>query len=140
MWTFHQSSGLIEDFKAFRYGVSYAGRGEGKNNPIMQDIHGGARWLNGEWAPVDGLTPDDWGPLPCGIYVMNAPVETETHGPYVMWLTPDPANEMFGRSSFGVHGDSIEIPGMASEGCICSPRSVRQTMWMSGDRRLQVIQ
>jgi hypothetical protein len=141
MWTFHQSNGLIEDFKGFRYGCSYAGRGEGKNNPVLQDVRAGCRWDKEKqlWLPVEGLTSDDWGPLPCGIYAMQAPVDSPTHGPYVLWLTPDPANEMFGRSGFGCHGDALEHPGFASEGCICSPRTIRQVMWKSDDHRVQVV-
>lgn len=141
MWTFHQSTGQVEDFKGFKFGCSYAGRGNGKNNPALQEVHAGSRWDKEKqlWLPVEGLTKDDWGPLPCGVYVMQEPVDTETHGPYVIWLTPDPANEMFGRSGFGWHGDSIEHPGLASEGCICSPKMIRMTVWKSEDRRVQVL-
>src|SRR5215469_15832661 len=110
MWTFHQETGQVEDFKGFLYGRSYAGHNEGKNNPALQDIHGGCRWDADKklWVPVEGLKPDDWGPLPRGIYIINPPVDTETHGPYVMWLTPTPETEMYGRSGFGWHGDNIE--------------------------------
>lgn len=140
-WQFQQSTGIVSDARGFRYGASYAGRGEGRNNPLLQDVHGGCRW-NAEraaWVPVDGLSSDDWGPLPCGLYIPQQPVNTTTHGPYVIWLTPDATNEMFGRSGFGWHGDSKEHPGLASEGCICSPRTVRELVWGSLDRQLQVI-
>lgn len=142
MWTYRQTDGQIEDFKGFRYGRGYAGRGEGKNNPLLQDVHGGCRWDAEKqlWVPVDGLTPDDWGPLPRGVYLMRPPEDTPKHGPYVIWLTPDPANEMFGRAGFGWHGDSLEHPGLASEGCICSPRTTRTLVWSSGDFRVQVIE
>ena len=141
MWTFHQQTGLIEDFKGFKFGCSYAGHGKGKNNPALQDVHGGCRWDEEKqlWVPVDGLGSDDWGPLPAGIYQMQTPVDTTTHGPFVMWLTPDRSNEMFGRSGMGWHGDSLEHPGLASEGCICSPRIVRETAWRSNDHALQVV-
>jgi hypothetical protein len=138
-WTFQQSTGLVSDQNGKPCGCSYAGRGEGKNNPVLQDVRAGCRLSQGEWVPVDGLTPDDWGPLPCGLYVMQSPVDTTTHGPYVIWLTPDEANEMFGRSGFGWHGDSLENPGLASEGCICSPRTLRNSGWASPDHQLQVI-
>lgn len=142
MWTFRQTDGQVEDFRGFHYSLSYAGRGEGKNNPLLQDVHAGSRWDADKklWIPVDGLTPDDWGPLPRGIYFMQTPVDTTTHGPYVIWLTPDGANQMFGRSGFGWHGDSKEHPGLASEGCICSPRTLREMAWTSNDHRLQVIE
>jgi hypothetical protein len=142
MWTFHQATGQVEDAKGFKYGCSYAGHGKGKNSPELQNVHAGCQWdaESNRWVPVDGLTADVWGPLPVGIYTLQAPVDTEKHGPFVMWLTPDPANEMFGRSGMGWHGDSVEHPGLASEGCICSPRVIRETVWKSGDHRLQVVE
>lgn len=141
MWTFHQTDGQGEDFKGFRYGRWYSGCGKGKNNPAMQDVHAGCRWdeATNQWLAIPGLSSDDWGVLPAGIYTMQAPVDTEKHGPFVMWLTPDETNIMFGRSGFGIHGDSIEHPGLASEGCICAPRAVREMMWRSNDHRIQVI-
>jgi hypothetical protein len=140
MWTFHQATGLIEDFKGHRFGCSYAGHGQGKNNPALQDVRGGCRWDPEQqvWVRVDGLGQDDWGPLPCGIYTMRPPVDTATHGPFVLWFEPAAANNMFGRAGFGWHGDAIEHPGMASEGCIASPRVVRETGWRSNDHRVQV--
>jgi hypothetical protein len=141
MWTYRQSTGLVEDPQGFARGLSYAGRGEGRNNPQLEDVRAGCRWNQDArmWLPVDGLTGEDWGPLPCGIYLMQEPVNTTTHGPYVIWLTPDPANQMFGRSEFGWHGDSLDMPGFASEGCICSPQPVRHMAWTMGDHRLWVI-
>jgi hypothetical protein len=57
----------------------------------------------------------------------------------VMRLTPDPTNEMFGRSAFLIHGDSIKAPGTASEGCIIQSNPVRTLVSKSSNRRLQVI-
>jgi hypothetical protein len=57
-----------------------------------------------------------------------------------MHLTPDLSNAMFGRSEFLCHGDSIEHPGAASEGCIITPRVVRHLLWSSGDHELTVIE
>lgn len=140
-WQFEQQTGQITDQKGFRWGRSYAGRGEGKNNPVLQDVRAGCRYDNEKklWLPVDGLTENDWGPLPCGLYTMCEPEDTETHGPYVIWLTPFPSTQMFGRSGMGWHGDSNKDPGVASEGCICSPRTVRQAGWGSSDHQLQVV-
>lgn len=139
MWTFRQSTGLVEDFNGHQYTGSYAGHGEGKNNPVLQDVRAGCRLQGDEWVAIPELTGDDWGPLPQGIYTINSPVDTTTHGPYVLWLTPGAGNEMFGRSGFGWHGDSKEHPGLASEGCICSPRQLRELVWNSNDHRVQVI-
>ncbi len=142
MWTFRQTTGQIQDFTGRGCGVAYAGRGEGLNNPILQDVRAGCRLIDGEWTPVEGLTGDDWGPPPCGIYTMLAPEDTETHGPYVIWLVPGEGNEMFGRSGFGLHGDEIANVGkfLASEGCIVYPQPGRKAMWESNDHRIQVIQ
>ncbi len=138
MWTFHQA-GLIEDPTGRPCGWAYAGRGEGKNNRILEDIRAGCRVVGDDWVPVDGLSADDWGPLPQGIYTMRAPINTPSHGPYVLWLIPDESNNMYSRSGFGIHGDAIEHPGLASEGCICYARTGREAMWNSNDHRLQVI-
>lgn len=119
MWTYRQSDGQVTGPNGNQHGCGYSGRGIGKNAPSSQNI------------PTVG-------PLPQGSYTMQPPVDTQARGPYVIWLTPDPENEMFGRSAFGIHGDSIEHPGMASEGCICLPRSTREIIWQSGDRRLIV--
>lgn len=119
-WTYHQATGQLEDVLHWGCGAGYAGNGQGKNNPQMQDV-------------------PDVGPLPQGWYAIQPPVDTTTHGPYVLWLIPDPANEMFGRAGFGIHGDSIEHPGLASEGCIILPRVTREKIWNSLDHQLQVV-
>jgi hypothetical protein len=93
-------------------GTGYAGHGAGVNNPALEAVH-------------------DTGPLPQGIYTINPPVNTTTHGPYVMWLTPDPLNQMFGRSGFGIHADEIANPGkqLASSGCIVMSGQAREAIW-----------
>jgi Tlde1 domain len=118
MWVYEQKTGRISR-GSFAF-VGYAGIGDGKNNPAAQEQHG-------------------VGPLPCGIYTIEAPVDTPTHGPFVLWLTPDPANPMYGRSAFGIHGDSISHPGLASEGCIIQSRDARNAIWNSGDHQLLVV-
>ena len=44
-----------------------------------------------------------------------------------------------GRSGLLMHGDSKEHPGSASHGCVILPRSVREEVWQSGDRDLEVV-
>jgi hypothetical protein len=39
-----------------------------------------------------------------------------------------------------IHGDSINHPGDASEGCVVLSRAVRQTIAASGDTDLEVVQ
>lgn len=139
MWTHSQSGGTVTDPTGKIAGSVYSGRGEGKNNPIMQDIHGGCRSSQGEWVPVDGLSADDWGPLPQGFYTIQPPVDTATHGPFVLWLTPDADNEMYGRSAFGIHGDEANTLQIASEGCIVAYPGLRHLIAGSEDVQLQVI-
>jgi hypothetical protein len=113
------SSGVLSK-GADLLGVGYSGQPQCKNDP-------------------DKCSEHNAGPIPPGIYSIQAPVDTKTHGPYVMWLTPDPKNEMFGRSAFGIHGDSVVHPGTASEGCIIMPRSVREAVYKNADLELEVI-
>jgi len=124
-WRYEQKTGRLlhyesDEATAERVAIGYSGAGDGKNNPDMQDV-------------------PNVGPLPKGIYTIEAPVDTKTHGPYVMWLVPDPANEMFGRSAFGIHGDSVVHPGTASEGCMIFARTIREKIWTSGDTKLEVV-
>lgn len=117
-WAYKQATGWISrDGENVVEG--YSGAGDGKNNPAMQDV-------------------PNVGPLPAGKYTIGEPSDTKTHGPYVLHLTPDAANEMFGRSGFLIHGDSVVHPGTASEGCIILPRKVREQIWASEDRALVV--
>ena len=60
-------------------------------------------------------------------------------GPFALVLEPDPANEMFGRGDFRMHGDSITHPGCASEGCVIMPRNIRENVWASNDHVINVV-
>jgi hypothetical protein len=119
MWTWSQSEGRM-------YGPTgllaegYSGAGEGKNSPNEENVQ-------------------NVGPIPEGFYDIEGPIDSPTHGPYALPLLPDAGNAMFGRSGFLVHGDSVERPGNASEGCIILPREARESIWNSGDHRLQVV-
>jgi hypothetical protein len=100
--------------------TGYSGAGVGKNNPTVENIQ-------------------NEGPIPEGFYDMEEPFDSPTHGPYCIRLMPDVENRMFGRSGFMCHGDSIERPGCASEGCIVLPNFARRAMWEGGDHRLRVV-
>ena len=122
MWTYQQSTGQLTDANGTLVATGYSGAPAGKNDPTKQDV-----------VKV--------GPIPRGNYAIGDPFSSPTHGPFAMHLTPDPANQMFGRDAFLMHGDSLEHPGGASEGCIIMPRPVReQKVWNSGDHTLQVIE
>jgi hypothetical protein len=125
MWTYVQKSGeLLRDGLHFALGYSGfddPGTGQrGKNNPEL-------------------ARAEEVGPIPVGKYLIGAPHDTLTHGPFVLPLNPDPGNEMFGRSAFLIHGDSVVEPGTASRGCIIMSLAVRKQVAASGDRVLQVI-
>lgn len=119
-WKYDQRSGELS-LNGEVYAMGYAGAGEGKNNPDMQHVH-------------------NVGPLPRGKYtIVGRPYDTKAHGPFVLRLQPDPCNEMCGRAGFLIHGDSIKNPGTASEGCIIVPRPVREKIWASGDKEVEVV-
>ena len=101
--------------------MGYSGSGEGKNNPDMQSVR-------------------NVGPIPQGDWtIAGPPANTADHGPYVLRLTPQDETETFGRSGFLMHGDSKNAPGTASHVCVIMPRTVREQVWDSGDRDLQVV-
>jgi len=117
-WTFKQSTGELFDPDGIISAHGYAGGNcgknpEGRNNPDMQNVQ-------------------CVGPLPQGLYTLNPPVEGTHLGPFAIPLIPDPANEMFGRGRFYIHGDTTPS-GNASEGCVILPRAIRGAMSASGD-------
>lgn len=125
-WLYEQATGHLYESDGQLIGTGYSGGNcgktpEGKNNPAMQKI-------------------PNVGPIPRGFYRIGTPQDTITHGPYVLHLDPMPTNEMFGRSGFLMHGDSVVHPGIASEGCIIMDRDVRGRVWVSQDQWLQVIE
>jgi hypothetical protein len=79
------------------------------------------------------------GPIPQGSYTIGQPVMNGGHlGPYVLPLVPSPANNMFGRDGFFIHGDSVAAPGNASNGCIVFNREWRTLIAQSSDSMLVV--
>lgn len=102
-------------------GAGYSGQPECRNDPSKCGVH-------------------NHGPIPPGFYEIGDRVDTETHGPFVLPLTPHPDNEMHGRSGFLIHGDSGAHPGTASQGCIIMPRIVRETVARLKDRDLEVVE
>jgi hypothetical protein len=120
MWTYVQKTGqLLHDGQLV--GTGYSGFDAGKNNPEMQAV-------------------PNVGPIPQGRWsIIGPPADTPEHGPYVLRLEPMAETNAFGRSGLLMHGDSIETPGCASHGCIVLPQQVRQQVWKSGDRELEVV-
>jgi hypothetical protein len=120
MWTYRQQDGALISPGGETVAHGYSGSGEGKNNPQLQDV-------------------SNVGPIPRGLYTVLFPRTTIQHGPYVLPLVPASSNEMFGRSGFLMHGDSIAHPGTASQGCIIQSRDVRTQVWSSNDHQLTVV-
>jgi hypothetical protein len=120
LWVFQQSTGKILDPKGLVVGFAYSGKGIHKNNPESQSL-------------------PNQGPIPEGYYKIGSPHDSITHGPFVLPLEPDPQNVMFGRTHFLVHGDSVQSPGTASEGCIVAPRWIREDIAKSAVKLLAVV-
>lgn len=110
---------------------------EGEDRPTAHGYAGCCKYKN----KPEFQSKANKGPLPQGFYtiVRHSEDDKRGHGPFVLRLNPDPANEMFGRAGFLIHGDSIKNPGGASQGCIIVARDVRERIWNSGDHRLQVV-
>jgi hypothetical protein len=122
MWRFQQSTGRLWHLapSARRLvATGYAGSGPGVNNPDMQNV-------------------PQVGPCPQGRYSIGPP--EDGHGGYTLRLRPLPGTVMFGRSGFLIHGDDFDpAPNSASKGCLIFPRAIREAIWRSGDRVLEVI-
>ncbi len=119
MWVYVQKTGTLKHVDEV-VGVGYSGASVCKNDPSAQTRH-------------------NLGPIPCGLYKIGNPENTTDHGPMVLPLQPNIDNQMFGRSGFLIHGDSIVRPGEASEGCIIMDREIREQIAASPDRLLEVI-
>jgi Protein of unknown function (DUF2778) len=109
-------------------GTGYAGNGSAINDPTACNQHG-------------------VGPLPPGTYAIREAVNNPHTGPFSLPLMPDPANEMFGRGDFFVHGglageacDAL-VPGKrtASHGCIVAVLAIRHAIANDPDCILTVV-
>ncbi len=127
-WTYSQSSGKLIKPDGTLEGYGFAGNHDGLNTPSCQLIH-------------------DKGPLPQGVYKLSSWTDKHpTMGLCVIGLTPDPSNEMFGRSGFFIHGArNLLTSGLnaflqSSDGCIIiGDCTLRQAIWASLDRELVVV-
>ncbi len=119
-WIWDQSAGTLARDGAI-VSRGYAGAGRGRNNPAMQGVR-------------------SVGPLPRGRWQMTGVKDSPNTGPYTIVLEPCPGTDALGRSAFRVHGDSVRAPGTASRGCIILPRAIRERMWRSGERIIEVVE
>ena len=120
MLTYRISTGELLDSLSNCLGIGYSGTPAALNNPS------------------DVAIPNV-GPIPPGQYRIGSPIDTASHGPYVLPLTPSEGDETFGRSGFLIHGDSASHPGAASHGCIILARPIREQIWALGDHDLLVV-
>lgn len=123
MWVYEQSSGYLYSPSGHKMEpAGYAGNGPGLNNPEMESVR-------------------DTGPLPSGVYDMDAPLDHSQLGPFAIPLIPRAENEMYGRNGFYMHGDEVAHAGehLASDGCIIQTRAIRQAAWLSLDHVLTVV-
>lgn len=118
MWTYHQASGSLTRLDQ-QIATGYSGRDPYKNDPTAE-----AR--KGE------------GPIPRGRWKIKRKYDSKRVGPYALELEPV-GHDAHGRSAFLIHGDKIGSPGTASNGCIILAKPVRQRIWTSGDRELEVV-
>lgn len=118
-WIYVQSSGQLLRPDGSLCATGYAGHGEGRNNPTMQNVR-------------------DVGPIPCGLYRIGIPVEHHPMlGVLAIPLIPAGSNDMFGRSHFWMHGDNHDHD--ASLGCIIQPNAARLEVAAAEGRWLKVI-
>lgn len=121
VWVYHQNSRVLSH-NHIQITKGYSGKGRDKNRHDRQHIK-------------------NRGPIPVGQYTLeDGPFTHYKTGRYTIRLKPNPANEMFGRDSFMIHGDSKDHPGQASEGCIILQRQFREKIWNSGDHDIEVVE
>jgi RHS repeat-associated protein len=112
--TYSQSTGVMScrDNSGNEYArcVGYAGNGDGVNNPALEGVQ-------------------NVGPLPRGRYTIGEPRYSSNTGRNARNLTPDPANNMYGRSNFQWHGANADRDRgggrNSSNGCIVTPPDCR---------------
>lgn len=122
MWLYEQSTGIMRRPLGDELATGYSGKALGKNNPKWEGIR-------------------NTGPIPRGDWFMKLLIpETTNHGPDVIVLEPVAVRQLFARSGFMIHGDSLAHPGMASDGCIILPRAARKEMWAAKDHMVRVIE
>jgi hypothetical protein len=125
MWTFENGTGRLLNPSSVLIETGYSGGDKGLHKEGINE-------------PAYQYTKDI-GPLPVGWYTLGTAVEGTHLGPIAIPLTPDPDNDMRGRSDFFIHGDHIGAPGTASDGCIILGHTTRTLLDQSSDKRLQVV-
>lgn len=124
-WLWDQSAGEL-----WRGGAlisrGYSGRGRGVNNPALQGERAVGPIPAGRWRIVERYDSANVGPYALVLHAADATPNDDRH---------DPTR----RSAFRIHGDNARGDRSASKGCIILPRKVREAIWNSGDRDLEVV-
>ena len=102
------STGHITDEAGNLLAIGWAGNGEGKNNPAMQNVH-------------------NVGPLPYGLYEVAEWEHFHNGLGHDVVALHQIEGETYGRDGFFIHGPAInsEHYGQESKGCIVVPREGR---------------
>ena len=83
------------------------------------------------------------GPIPRGMWLLDAPVASHTRlGPVVIGLEASTPETAKGRSGFFIHGDNGKNDRSASKGCIVLNRATRNViaaLYWAGVRTLTVV-
>lgn len=123
MWSYSQTTGELSHNDVV-VAKGYSGRGNGLNDPAMQDV------------PMVG-------PCPQGTYTIGNAHNEPQLGPVAMRLQPAAANKMFGRAGFFIHGDNAGLDHTASEGCLIFDRETRSGIAaavLQGDNTLHITE
>ena len=123
-WTWDQSAGELRH-NGRLVAKGYSGAGDGINNPAMEHVRA-------------------TGPIPRGRWLIRAPYNSKAIGPFALpvWADDgqlDDTHARTKRSAFRIHGDNGRGNRSASKGCIIVSRAVREQIWASGDRVLEVV-
>lgn len=117
-WIYRQRSGALIEPNGTVIAHGYSGKGIHKNRPESEHLKREGPIPRARWTVVD------------------LEERTVTHGPFVLRL--DTADPIHGRDGFLIHGDNPDHT--ASEGCIILSRDIREAIWDSRDRILNVVE
>ena len=120
MWTYSQSTGQLLNPNGAYVATGYSGFADAKNDSNREQ-------------------DKNLGPIPRGQWQMIEKFDSASHGPFCIRLWPSSDTDCFNRDGFLVHGDSIKNPGTASHGCIILPRTIREMLWKSADKWIDVV-
>lgn len=100
-------------------GITYSGKGEGRNNPEMEAIRG-------------------VGPIPRGLYAVSLCEQKEhPHLAMPVFRLLPVGHDAHGRDGFLLHGDNVDHD--ASEGCIIAGKTFRLKLEADHETELRVV-